>query len=59
MLQEFDVFFQSLAIRIAFLRADGRYHDAWSDESRKLIDVAKEKIHDPKLSLSEIAYGLG
>jgi AraC-like DNA-binding protein len=25
----------------------------------KLIDVAKERIHDPKLSLSEIAYGLG
>ncbi|MDO8966690.1 AraC family transcriptional regulator [Algoriphagus sp.] len=25
----------------------------------KLIDVAKEKIHDPQLSLSEIAYGLG
>lgn len=25
----------------------------------KLIDVAKEKIHDPMLSLSEIAYGLG
>ncbi|MDI1325144.1 MAG: helix-turn-helix domain-containing protein [Algoriphagus sp.] len=25
----------------------------------KLIDVAKERIHDPELSLSEIAYGLG
>lgn len=25
----------------------------------KLIDVAKERIHDPKLSLSDIAYGLG
>ena len=25
----------------------------------KLIDLAKEQIHDPKLSLSEIAYGLG
>ncbi|MBS4071396.1 MAG: AraC family transcriptional regulator [Algoriphagus sp.] len=25
----------------------------------KLIDVAKERIHDPKLSFSEIAYGLG
>jgi AraC-like DNA-binding protein len=25
----------------------------------KLIDVAKERIYDPKLSLSEIAYGLG
>lgn len=25
----------------------------------KLIDVAKERIHDPQLSLSEIAYGLG
>lgn len=25
----------------------------------KLIDVAKERIHDPQLSFSEIAYGLG
>lgn len=25
----------------------------------KLIDVAKERIHDPELTLSEIAYGLG
>ncbi len=25
----------------------------------KLIDVAKERIHDPNLSLSEIAFGLG
>jgi AraC-like DNA-binding protein len=25
----------------------------------KLIDLAKERIHDPELSLSEIAYGLG
>jgi AraC family transcriptional activator of pobA len=25
----------------------------------RLIDAAKEKIHDPMLSLSEIAYGLG
>lgn len=25
----------------------------------KLIELAKEKIHDPNLSLSEIAYGLG
>ena len=25
----------------------------------KLIEVAKERIHDPQLSLSEIAYWLG
>ena len=25
----------------------------------KLIDLAKEKIHNPLLSISEIAYGLG